>query len=232
MLPEPHEPHAAHAVSTLLAPGMVMVDAGAAWGYYTLLAARRVGPEGCVLAVEPDPRMFHLLQRNLELHHLPQVRPLPLALGRTSGTIPIEAAVDGRGAAIARSVPLADVNRPGVFTVPCARLDDVVGQQGLEAVDLVRIDVEGAEDAVLDGMGEGLAGRWYRRVLLTMHAPLLAERALVPGDLCATLARAGYEGWAFGAATPGSAGLHRTDIPPAEGPVVRMLWTLPDAAPR
>ena len=46
----------------------VVVDVGANWGYFTLMAAQLIGRTGRVLAVEPDPRMFALLQRNLSLN--------------------------------------------------------------------------------------------------------------------------------------------------------------------
>jgi FkbM family methyltransferase len=63
-----------------LQPGEVYVDVGANIGYYTLVAAQRVGVQGKVFAYEPDPDNFALLEANVLLNRLPQVQVFPYAL--------------------------------------------------------------------------------------------------------------------------------------------------------
>ena len=60
-----YEPQETLLAQQLLRRGMTVVDVGANWGYFTLLAAHLVGNRGRVLSLEPDPRMFRLLQQNV-----------------------------------------------------------------------------------------------------------------------------------------------------------------------
>ena len=60
-----------------LRPGATFVDVGANWGYFTLLAAHRVGPAGRVVALEPDPRLFALLRANLAANGIGWAVALP-----------------------------------------------------------------------------------------------------------------------------------------------------------
>lgn len=82
-----YEPQETALVRSILRPGMSFVDIGANWGYFTLLAASLVGPDGIVLSLEPDPRLFPILQENLKRNHLDQVTALQVAAARDSGTL-------------------------------------------------------------------------------------------------------------------------------------------------
>lgn len=239
-----YEPQETRLLSLLLQPGMTVVDAGANWGYFTLLAAHLVGSRGRVVALEPDPRMWALLEWNTRLNRLGQVEALPIAAGRERGTLTLEghdSASGNRG--VSRIVADADPHSATTFTVASARLDDLLTERGVGDVDLVKIDVEGAEDAVLDGMRAGLAAGRYRRVLIELHPGLLAARGVGMDACCGALAAAGYLGWAFDHSARGSRRasytrampladlLHRTDTAPASDPWPHMLWTLPAFAP-
>ena len=232
-----YEPQVSRVVTQLLSPGMTVVDAGANWGYFTLLAASLVGPAGRVLAFEPDPRVFDLLQRNLSLNAFAHVTALPLAASRSTTTLVLDGYAENasnRGVSRVREGGSASATS---FLVHAARMDDVLEQREIRAVDLIKIDVEGAEDAVLDGMRAGLAAGRYRRILIELHPALLAERGQSPDQCCQMLRDAGYIGWAFDhspeavrrAAYAGSMTmsdlLHRTDHVPSSDPWPHMLWT-------
>src|SRR6185436_6225769 len=118
-----YEPQETWLVSRLLRPGMTAVDVGANWGYFTLLCAHLVGATGRVLSLEPDPRVFELLQENLALNDLPHVTPLPLAAAASCGTLTL----DGYGPAdtnrgVSRIHANADPLRPSTFSVACEPL--------------------------------------------------------------------------------------------------------------
>lgn len=138
-------------VAALVRPGMVAVDAGANQGYYTLLLAELVGPDGRVHAVEPNPRMVALVGRSLAVNGLagrvrlhaealggPVARRVVLRVpeGTPSGAY-VEDAGDAAGATVTRS------------------LDAILGDGRL---DFIKIDAEGSEMAIWEGM-RGILGR-------------------------------------------------------------------------
>ena len=243
-----YEPQVSRVVMRLLSPGMTVVDAGANWGYFTLLAASQVGRTGRVIAFEPDPRVFDLLERNLALNAFPHAVALPMAAGRAAGTLTLDGYdphAHNRGISRVREggAAASPTSSPTSFTVAAARLDDVLRERGVGEVDFIKIDVEGAEDAVFEGMRDGLAAGRYRRVLVELHPALLAERGLTPDGCCEIFRASGYAGWAFDHTPAGvrraayatsmdtSALLERTDRVPPSDPWPHMLWTRADSPP-
>ena len=82
-----YEPQETTLVRAILRPGMTFVDVGANWGYFTLLAASLVGTTGRVLSLEPDPRLFSILQENVGRSGLDHVTPLQLAAAHQAGIL-------------------------------------------------------------------------------------------------------------------------------------------------
>src|SRR5207249_4055000 len=125
-----------------LKPGAVFVDVGANIGVFTLPAARKMGPAGRVIAIEPSPRIFPYLERNVALNKLSNVRCIQCAAyDRDGGTAPFyEAPVDHFGMG---SLGAQFHNEP--VPVLCRRLDHVLKEQGIERVDVIKVDVEGFE---------------------------------------------------------------------------------------
>jgi FkbM family methyltransferase len=156
-------------------PGATVVDVGAHVGYYTLLSAVLAGPGGRVVACEPDPANAGFLRRHVELNRFGNVRVVQVALSERGGTARF---AFGSGSGTGR---LADA---GELEVPTVRLDDLCREQALTP-DAIKIDVEGAEAAVLRGAAETLA-RARPVVFLSTHGPE-AHRASL-----ALLAGAGY----------------------------------------
>lgn len=131
-----------------LRPGMTAVDAGANAGEVTLHIAQLVGPAGRVIAVEPVPPIADRLDENLKRNGLElRVRVIRSALGDRAGTLSLAAVTPGIRNQGLSSVASAhqDCIR---LDVPCVPLDDLIGSQ---RVDLIKVDVEGAEAAVLRG---------------------------------------------------------------------------------
>ena len=143
--------------SALLRPGMTVVDAGAHAGEYTLLASRKVGPRGRVLSVEPLPRNRSRLLRNIQLNGLTNVTVVPAALSNVSGSADFFVP-DEDPYALAS---LFQRNGHGVsasrITVTTVTVDSVVKAENIEQIDLMKVDVEGAELLVFEGAGETIA---------------------------------------------------------------------------
>jgi FkbM family methyltransferase len=239
-----YEPQETQLLTQLLEPGMTMVDVGANWGFFTLLAAHLVGVSGRVLSFEPDPRLFPLLQRNVSLNTLPQVSTLPLAVGALRGTVTLEGYdPSGTNRGLSRVNVRADPGSDTTFVVQCETLDEVVADREMDVVDLVKIDVEGAEDAVLAGMADGLRAHRYHRLLLELHPALLEARGVTVEECCATLRNAGYIGWTLDHSARGVQRatngipmrprdlLTRADRPDPSDPWPHMLWAVPGMVP-
>lgn len=161
------EPNEFAFLDGVIEPGMVFVDAGANDGLYSLFASRRVGAEGTVLAIEPSGREFKRLQANIRLNALTNVRTRQLALSNRNGqgTLRI-AGYEHEGQNTLGAFLHASVECLHTEQVVLQRLDDVLDQEGLKRVDLIKLDVEGSECSALEGA---------RRTLTTSRPLLLLE---------------------------------------------------------
>jgi FkbM family methyltransferase len=146
------EPNEFAFLDRVLKEGMVFIDVGANDGYYTLFAARRVGPRGKVAAVEPSTRERANLQRNLDRNRLDNVSIVPAALGAASGHADLHLAHGAHaGHNTLGGFAHAGVIAESLERVKVETLDNVVAELGLKRVDFVKIDVEGAEASVIAG---------------------------------------------------------------------------------
>lgn len=148
------EAHVLNATRNLLRPGAVALDIGASIGFHTVFLAKLVGPEGRVLAMEPSPAAMDLLETNLRLHDLHWVEPVKAGAAATSGTavLNVVCAADGSLTADPRNSMLRQSARSSVgIEISTTSVDDLVSKHKLERLDLVKVDVEGLELAVLSG---------------------------------------------------------------------------------
>ena len=189
-----YEPPVTRVFQRHLRRGGTVVDAGANWGYFTLVAASACGADGRVFALEPDPRHAATLRRNVALNGFTQVDAIGAAAAAAAGTVTLVGYDDADANRGVSRVAAADAASAGRrFEVPATTIDAITDP--CADVDLVKIDVEGAEDLVLRGMQGGLAARRYRAILLELHPPLLRERGIDPEACLRPLREAGYRGW-------------------------------------
>ena len=189
-----YEPQETVLVLSLLRPGMCFVDVGANWGYYTLLAADLVGPTGRVVAFEPHPTLVSLLEQNVSLNGL-ACTILPIAVADKVGEMTLSGfdQADGNWA-VSKLGDLADRERPQ-FQVQTGLLEELLDENGIDEVDLLKIDIEGAEALVIPTLDEGLARGRYKRILLELHPPVLAQEGVSSQTLNQKLLDHGYRGW-------------------------------------
>lgn len=150
----------------LLGPGSVFIDVGANQGEFTLVAAKHA-KHGRVIAVEPVPGLREDLAANLRVNGFDNVTIVPLALADRPGTLTLFAddrTVEGFQNEGTASLWSGGVRGQVVGEVEVDTLDRLVTRLALERIDLVKVDVEGAELAVLRGGGESL--RRFGPVLL------------------------------------------------------------------
>jgi FkbM family methyltransferase len=189
-----YEPPVTRIFQQHLSFGGTVVDAGANWGYFSLLSAPFVGPSGTVMAIEPDPRQFDALSRNVALNAFAQIAPLRVAVAAQQGQATLLGYgddEDNRG--VSR---IADAGTAAQhFEVPCMTLDALTAAPSARQVDLVKIDVEGSEWDVLSGMRDGLASRRYAAIVLELHPALLRARRADASACVRLLQDHGYRGW-------------------------------------
>ena len=139
------EPHVERVLRSLLAEGSVFVDIGANVGWHSALAATLVGDAGLVYAVEPNPENAKLIAETIRHNNLTNMRLLPFALSEQAGYATFRSAIGSNGGFADRDRP--EVIDPSVTIVPTVRFDDL----GIGRVNVIKIDVEGAEPMVLRG---------------------------------------------------------------------------------
>ena len=182
-----YEPAVTRLLLERLRPGMTFVDAGAHLGYYTLLAAKAVGREGKVYAFEPDPLYYHLVRRSLALSGMDQAQVCQLAVAEGCGIASFfPDPEEGLGNLF------APVHAGLQLTVHTVSLDTFFDALGWPPVDVVKLDVQGAETAALRGM-RGLAERNPSLCLLIEFDPLCQRDAGVsPERFFAALVELGF----------------------------------------
>jgi FkbM family methyltransferase len=140
----------------VLRPGMVFLDIGAHHGLYTLVAAKRLGANGTVVAFEPSAREFRRLCLHIRLNGMRSVLAEPIALGAEESKQTFFQIVSGDNTRGGLRPP-ASSDRVTETSVETARLDDCVERLALDRVDIVKLDVEGGELEVLEGASMVLA---------------------------------------------------------------------------
>jgi FkbM family methyltransferase len=144
-----YEPRTVRLIQSLAKPGMVFVDVGAHVGQYTLIVSEAVTSTGSVHAFEPDPETYGWLRHNIECNRLTNVFTNQLALADVSGTLDFYLSDVSDIGANSLQQPRGFDGR--VCKVGCTTLDEYMRSQGITRVDLMKIDVEGAELAMLKG---------------------------------------------------------------------------------
>ena len=174
------------ALRSHVGPQAVCVDAGANIGLYSL-AMSALAPDGRVYAFEPSPTAFGHLEENLRRNRVPNVEASPLALGDRAGTVEFhDFSYFSAGSFAAGEGSLLSSASYGstVSQAPVTTLDQVAADVPLERVDLVKIDVEGAELSVLEGAAAVLAAHRPTVILefnsfaFAMHQSVLPQVAL------------------------------------------------------
>jgi FkbM family methyltransferase len=129
-------------------PGDTIVDAGANVGYYTLIGSRLVGDKGKIYAFEPEPASFALLQKNVRLNGLTNVVLEQKALSNRKGLLKLFIAEQNKGDH--RIYQPEGESRPSV-DVEAVRLDEYF-KDSKRGIDVIKIDTQGAEGLILEGM--------------------------------------------------------------------------------
>lgn len=158
------EPEVVRSIQGHVHSGMRVLDIGAQSGFYSLLLSRLVGPDGMVFAFEPLPANFRVLEENLSLNSIQNVMIRREAVSDFSGNISFEFP---REEVSLIAGPLLESDNLGAFQVPAISLDDFVRQTG-QPIQFIKMDVEGAETAVLRGAVQTLKA-FHPAMVVELH---------------------------------------------------------------
>lgn len=180
-------------IAPSLSEGAVFLDVGAHIGYFSIKAARRVGNSGRVVAFDPNPEILKLLRDNVAANHSSNVIVEPVACTDREQTLTFYAVPSGNTGAssLARDNAEPWSQAPQPYQVRGRPIDDVIRELKLERVDVIKVDVEGAEVSVLKGALETLK-RFHPKVIVEVSPPQLASFHTTPEDLVSLLKSAGY----------------------------------------
>ena len=144
------------AVAASLQAGGVFYDIGANVGYFSVIAARLVGPQGMVLAFEPLTDNSRFIRRNARLNRFRNLEIFQFAVADSCSFADFCVTEYSGGSVLA----LADHRAPDVervVRVPTVTIDHLIFERGFKPPSVIKIDVEGAEAEVLEGMRRCLA---------------------------------------------------------------------------
>ena len=148
------EPETWHDLEPYVPVGGTFIDVGASIGWYSLKAAKAVGPTGRVIAVEPDRDALVNLRDNIHANGADSViRVEPVACSDAETTLMFYAVERGNQVRSSLSERNASDGGPisASYKVRARRLDDIANEEHLTRVDVIKVDVEGAEFLVLKG---------------------------------------------------------------------------------
>lgn len=126
--------------------GFTFVDIGANIGAYSLFVAAQAGPKARILAVEPQPDVFDRLTYNIRQNPFGTVKAVACAVADKPGELTMFLDERNRGES---SVKIVGANET-MIRVPATTLLQLVTQQGFSHIDAIKLDVEGAEDIILE----------------------------------------------------------------------------------
>jgi FkbM family methyltransferase len=160
--------------------GDIVVDVGAHMGKYTIIASKRVGANGKVIAIEAHPGNYEMLNHNIKLNGLTNVIPLNYAVYSKESKIKLYMPDEESGYTMHHSVmfnylsskyPLQGKDNEKFIEVNANTLDNLLQKNGISQVNWIKIDVEGAEFEVLKGSANILSRSKDISLLIEIHNP-------------------------------------------------------------
>lgn len=184
---QPFEPYTTRLFKQAIKPGATILDIGAQFGYFSLIAGKLVGKKGKVYAFEPVPSNFELLVRNIQMNKSSNlIQPIQKAVGEKQGEVKFFVYRDSDSHSMYRH-PTAFVRE--TISVDCVAIDEFLKGR---PVDVIKMDVEGHEPYALGGMRKTISKN-KNLVLFTEFAPAYLQRAGVePKDYLKKLQELGF----------------------------------------
>ncbi len=135
-------------LASRITPDFVFLDIGANIGGYSLFVAANAGPRARIISIEPQPEVFERLIYNIRLNDFYTVKALNCAVADLNGDITLFVAAGNKGETSMRIVNADSAGQQ--ISVPSKTLLSIIDEERFERIDAIKLDVEGAEDLVLE----------------------------------------------------------------------------------
>ena len=158
----------------LATPGMKVVDVGANIGLYTVLLGTLVGPTGHVWSFEPFPPVVNYLKQNIEMNELDNVTVIENAVAEKDGVLEFHVFPEGcdvYNSLGAANRPVEKLQAVRIVPIPVTTLDAIADKAGIDEIDLLKIDVEGAEERVLKGAQQVIRRSRNVQIVMEIYEP-------------------------------------------------------------
>jgi FkbM family methyltransferase len=182
------EPYFTEVIKKEIKKGMTIVDLGAFWGFHTLYMAKLVGPEGKVFAFEPDPYNYNLLLKSIEANGYNNVIAVQKAVSDKVGKTKLF---------LDRDIPYRHtIYDPGngreSIEVETTTLDEFFKNTN-NKIDIIKMDIEGAEMAALRGMQKILKKNSKIKIFTEFNPKHLERAGCFPEDFLKELINCGFK---------------------------------------
>jgi FkbM family methyltransferase len=150
--------------------GFTFIDVGSNVGWYALFLAQEAGPAVTtrILAVEPQPEIFDRLIYNIRQNPSCTIKAVDCAVADKTGELTLFLDPLNRGEA---SLKIVNSSQTDAIRVPAVTLLDLLNREGLTRVDAIKLDVEGAEDLVLDPFFRDASASLYPSLFIIANVP-------------------------------------------------------------
>lgn len=187
-----HEEATTSIFKKIIKPGDIFLDLGANIGYFSLLAAKLVGEKGKVFSFEPEPRNFYYLQKNIEINNYKNIYPFQKAVSNINDMIELFICDYDSGHHTINQYEGIEVYSHGRPTqkksikIEAVKLDDFLKDK-TDRVDIVKMDIEGAEALAIEGMKNILKNNKNIKILMEFFPLLIQKMGDSPEKLIKTL---------------------------------------------
>ncbi|HZH52428.1 MAG TPA: FkbM family methyltransferase [Microvirga sp.] len=160
--PQYFDPQELAVLEKRISDRFTFIDIGANVGWYSLYVASRAGAGARILALEPQPEIFDRLTYNIRQNPFGTVKAVACAVADKTGELTLFLDPRNRGES---SVKIVGSSQSDTLRVPAVTLLDLLRREGFDHVDAIKLDVEGAEDLILDP--------FFRDAPASLHPSLL-----------------------------------------------------------
>ena len=173
ILAEEYEPAETDLIKKYVKSGMIVFDLGANIGWFTMILSKLVGNSGHVYSFEPDPDYFQTLKENIQLNHLTNVSLFQMGVSNTSGV---------RNFSLNKefgTLVIGSKQKKDSLQIETTTLDDFCKKNQIK-IDFFKMDVEGSEMLVLDGMKESIKNNPDMKFITEFHPNAIRGVGLSP----------------------------------------------------